>query len=221
MGSYVPAKSAQISIVDSIFTRIGASDDLATGQSTFMVEMNEVAYILKNATKNSLLILDEIGRGTSTFDGMSIAKAVLEYVADKKILGAKTLFATHYHELTVLEDTVKGVKNYNIAAIKRGDDITFLRRIIRGAADESYGVEVAKLAGLPESVIERAKKILLELESGQPKKKRKEKKHEETPQMTFMQEETAVEKRLKSIDINTVTPMEAMNILFELMKMIK
>ena len=221
MGSYVPAKSAQISIVDSIFTRIGASDDLATGQSTFMVEMNEVAYILKNATKNSLLILDEIGRGTSTFDGMSIAKAVLEYVADKKILGAKTLFATHYHELTVLEDTVKGVKNYNIAAIKRGDDITFLRRIIRGAADESYGVEVAKLAGLPESVIERAKKILSELESGQPKQKRKVKKHEETPQMTFMQEETAVEKRLKSIDINTVTPMEAMNILFELMKMIK
>ena len=219
MGSYVPAKSAQISIVDSIFTRIGASDDLATGQSTFMVEMNEVAYILKNATENSLLILDEIGRGTSTFDGMSIAKAVLEYVADKKTLGAKTLFATHYHELTVLEDTVKGVKNYNIAAIKRGDDITFLRRIIRGAADESYGVEVAKLAGLPESVIERAKKILLELESGQPKQKRRAKKQEETPQLTFMPEETAVEKRLKSIDINTVTPMEAMNILFELVKL--
>ena len=221
MGSYVPAKSAQISIVDSIFTRIGASDDLATGQSTFMVEMNEVAYILKNATKNSLLILDEIGRGTSTFDGMSIARAVLEYVADKKILGAKTLFATHYHELTVLEDNVKGVKNYNIAAIKRGDDITFLRRIIRGAADESYGVEVAKLAGLPESVIERAKKILSELESGQPKQKRKVKKQENTPQLTFMPEETAVEKRLKSIDINTVTPMESMNILFELVKLVK
>ena len=221
MGSYVPAKSAEISIVDSIFTRIGASDDLTTGQSTFMVEMNEVAYILKNATKNSLLILDEIGRGTSTFDGMSIAKAVLEYVADKKTLGAKTLFATHYHELTVLEDTVKGVKNYNIAAIKRGDDITFLRRIIRGAADESYGVEVAKLAGLPDSVIERAKKILVELENGQPKQKRKVKKQEETPQLTFMPEETAVEKRLKSIDINTVTPMEAMNILFELVKLAK
>ena len=221
MGSYVPAKSAEISIVDSIFTRIGASDDLATGQSTFMVEMNEVAYILKNATKNSLLILDEIGRGTSTFDGMSIARAVLEYVADKKTLGAKTLFATHYHELTVLEDNVKGVKNYNIAAIKRGDDITFLRRIIRGAADESYGVEVAKLAGLPESVIDRAKKILLELESGQPKQKRKSKKQEETPQLTFIPEETAVEKRLKSIDINTVTPMEAMNILFELVKLAK
>ncbi len=221
MGSYVPAKSAQISIVDSIFTRIGASDDLATGQSTFMVEMNEVAYILKNATKNSLLILDEIGRGTSTFDGMSIARAVLEFVADRKTLGAKTLFATHYHELTILESTVKGVKNYNIAAVKRGDDITFLRRIIPGAADESYGVEVAKLAGLPDSVIERAKKILAELESGQPKQKRKPKKQEETPQLTFIPEETAVEKRLKSIDINTVTPMESMNILFELVKLVK
>ena len=145
----------------------------------------------------------------------------MEYVADKKTLGAKTLFATHYHELTVLEDTVKGVKNYNIAAIKRGDDITFLRRIIRGAADESYGVEVAKLAGLPDSVIERAKKILVELENGQPKQKRKVKKQEETSQLTFMPEETAVEKRLRSIDINTVTPMEAMNILFELVKLAK
>ena len=221
IGSYVPAKYAQISITDSIFTRIGASDDLATGQSTFMVEMNEVAYILKNATKDSLLILDEIGRGTSTFDGMSIARAVLEYVADKKTLGAKTMFATHYHELTVLESTVKGVKNYNIAAIKRGDDITFLRRIIPGAADESYGVEVAKLAGLPESVIERAKKILAELESGQPKQKKKSKKQEELPQLAFVAEETAVEKRLKSVDINTVTPMEAMNILFELVKLVK
>ena len=221
IGSYVPAKYAQISITDSIFTRIGASDDLATGQSTFMVEMNEVAYILKNATKDSLLILDEIGRGTSTFDGMSIARAVLEYVADKKTLGAKTMFATHYHELTVLESTVKGVKNYNIAAIKRGDDITFLRRIIPGAADESYGVEVAKLAGLPESVIERAKKILAELESGQPKQKKKSKKQEELPQLALAAEETAVEKRLKSIDINTVTPMEAMNILFELLKLVK
>ena len=220
-GSYVPAKYAHISIADSIFTRIGASDDLSTGQSTFMVEMNEVAYILKNATKDSLLILDEIGRGTSTFDGMSIARAVLEYVADKKTLGAKTMFATHYHELTVLESTVKGVKNYNIAAIKRGDDITFLRRIIPGAADESYGVEVAKLAGLPESVIERAKKILAELESGQPKQKRKLKRQEELPQLAFTAEETAVEKRLKSIDINAVTPMEAMNILFELVKLVK
>ena len=221
IGSYVPAKSAEISLVDSIFTRIGASDDLATGQSTFMVEMNEVAYILKNATKNSLLILDEIGRGTSTFDGMSIARAVLEYVADKKSLGAKTLFATHYHELTVLENTVKGVKNYNIAAIKRGDDITFLRRIIPGAADESYGVEVANLAGLPESVIARAKKILAELESTQPKKKRTVKKQEEQSQLTLVPEETELEKRLRSIDINKLTPMESMNILFELIKMAK
>lgn len=222
IGSYVPAKSAEISLVDSIFTRIGASDDLATGQSTFMVEMNEVAYILKNATKNSLLILDEIGRGTSTFDGMSIARAVLEYVADKKSLGAKTLFATHYHELTVLENTVKGVKNYNIAAIKRGDDITFLRRIIPGAADESYGVEVANLAGLPESVIARAKKILAELESTQPKKKRiKKKQEDEQSQLTLVPEETELEKRLRSIDINKLTPMESMNILFELIKMAK
>ncbi len=221
IGSYVPADSAEISVVDSIFTRIGASDDLSTGQSTFMVEMNEVAYILKNATKNSLLILDEIGRGTSTFDGMSIARAVLEYVADKKVLGAKTLFATHYHELTVLENTVKGVKNYNIAAIKRGDDITFLRRIIPGAADESYGVEVANLAGLPDSVISRAKKILAELESGQPKSVRKRKKQEEQDQLTLTPEETQLEKRIRSIDINKLTPMDSMNILFELIKLAK
>lgn len=221
IGSFVPAKKAEISIVDSIFTRIGASDDLSTGQSTFMVEMNEVAYILKNATKNSLLILDEIGRGTSTFDGMSIARAVLEFVADKKKLGAKTLFATHYHELTVLENTVKGVKNYNIAVIKRGDDITFLRRIIPGAADESYGVEVAKLAGLPESVITRAKKILKELESGQGKVKISKKSQTEQPeQLTLVPEETPITKRLKSIDINTLTPMESMNILFELIKLL-
>lgn len=222
MGSYVPASSAEISIVDSVFTRIGASDDLSTGQSTFMVEMNEVADILKNATAKSLLILDEIGRGTSTYDGMSIARAVLEYVADKKTLGAKTLFATHYHELTVLESTVKGVKNYNIAAIKRGDDITFLRRIIPGPADESYGVEVANLAGLPSSVIERAKKILSELESSNPKARRRVRKpKEEEPQMTLLREETAIEKRLHQIDINTLTPMDSMNILFELIKLSK
>lgn len=221
MGSYVPARSAEISVVDSVFTRIGASDDLSSGQSTFMVEMNEVAYILKNATANSLLILDEIGRGTSTFDGMSIARAVLEYAADKKTLGAKTMFATHYHELTVLENTIKGVKNYNIAAIKRGDDITFLRRIIPGAADESYGVEVANLAGLPQTVITRAKKILAELESGQPKTKRSRKKQEEQDQLTLIPEETEVEKRLRSIDINKLTPMDSMNILFELIKLSK
>ena len=220
MGSYVPAKSAEISIIDRVFTRIGASDDLSTGQSTFMVEMNEVAYILKNATKNSLLILDEIGRGTSTYDGMSIARAVLEYVADKKKLGAKTLFATHYHELTVLEDTIKGVKNYNIAAIKKGDDIIFLRRIIPGAADESYGVEVAGLAGLPESVIKRAKDILSELEGTKRIQKSKKIKKEDT-QLTLEAEETPLEKRIKSIDINTLTPLESMNILFELVKMSK
>ncbi len=222
IGSYVPADSAEISVVDSIFTRIGASDDLSSGQSTFMVEMNEVAYILENATPRSLLILDEIGRGTSTFDGMSIARAVLEYVADKKHLGAKTLFATHYHELTVLENTVKGVKNYNIAAIKRGDSVTFLRRIIPGPADESYGVEVAALAGLPESVIARAKKILAELERDNPKPKRsKKKQQEDVEQFTLQREETLVEKRLNSIDINKLTPMDSMNILFELIKLAK
>ena len=219
MGSYVPARKAEISVVDSIFTRIGASDDLSTGQSTFMVEMNEVAYILSNATKNSLLILDEIGRGTSTFDGMSIARAVLEYVADKKVLGAKTLFATHYHELTVLENTVRGVRNYNIAAVKRGDDITFLRRILPGAADESYGVEVAKLAGLPECVIERAKKILSELEGANPRPKKKQQRQKEEQQMTLIPQQSEVEKRLSSIDINKLTPMESMNILFELIKL--
>ncbi len=219
MGSFVPAKSAELSLVDSVFTRIGASDDLSSGQSTFMVEMNEVAYILKHATPKSLLILDEIGRGTSTYDGMSIARAVLEYVADKKKLGAKTLFATHYHELTVLEDKLGGVRNYNIAAIKRGDDITFLRRIIPGAADESYGVEVAALAGLPESVIERAKKILTELEKGGNKTQRKKKKSDESEQLTLIAEETPLEKRIRSLDINTLTPMDSMNILFELIKL--
>ena len=219
MGSFVPAKSAELSLVDSVFTRIGASDDLSSGQSTFMVEMNEVAYILKHATNKSLLILDEIGRGTSTYDGMSIARAVLEYVADKKKLGAKTLFATHYHELTVLEDKLGGVRNYNIAAIKRGDDITFLRRIIPGPADESYGVEVAALAGLPQSVIDRAKKILAELEKGGSKTQRKKKKTDESDQLTLIAEETPLEKRIRSIDINTLTPMDSMNILFELIKL--
>ena len=222
MGSFVPAKSAEISVVDSVFTRIGASDDLSTGQSTFMVEMNEVAYILKKATNKSLLILDEIGRGTSTYDGMSIARAVLEYVADTKKLGAKTLFATHYHELTVLEDKLRGVKNYNIAAMKHGDDITFLRRIIPGAADESYGVEVAKLAGLPESVIERAKKILKALENGK-KTDRAPRRQSDVPemQMELVPKETPIEKRLRELDINTLTPMESMNILFELIKLLK
>ena len=168
IGCFVPARSASIGIVDGIYTRVGASDDLATGQSTFMVEMNEVADILKNATRDSLLILDEIGRGTSTYDGMSIARAVIEYIADKKKLGAKTLFATHYHELTVLEDSIVGIRNFNIACRKRGEEIIFLRKIVPGGADESYGIEVSKLAGIPDEIIRRAFEILGALESGNP-----------------------------------------------------
>ncbi len=163
IGSFVPAESANIGVVDRIFTRVGASDDLASGQSTFMVEMNEVANILRNATSNSLLILDEIGRGTSTFDGLSIAWAVVEYIADIKIIGAKTLFATHYHELTELEGKIPGVNNYCIAVKENGDDIVFLRKIVSGGADKSYGIQVAKLAGLPDVVIERSKEIVNQL----------------------------------------------------------
>ena len=163
MGSFVPAQSARIGVVDRIFTRIGASDDLSAGQSTFMVEMTEVADILRQSTRNSLLILDEIGRGTSTFDGMSIARAVLEHCAGKK--GARTLFATHYHELTELENSLPGTVNYNIAVKTRGEDIIFLRKIVPGGADRSYGIEVAKLAGLPEPVLQRAREVLQELEA--------------------------------------------------------
>lgn len=163
IGSFVPASSAKIGIVDRIFTRVGASDDLASGQSTFMVEMNEVANILRNATSNSLLVLDEIGRGTSTFDGLSIAWAVVEHISNPKLLGAKTLFATHYHELTELEGKLHNVNNYCIAVKEKGDDIVFLRKIVRGGADKSYGIQVAKLAGVPDSVIERAKQIVEEL----------------------------------------------------------
>ncbi|MEE1061630.1 MAG: DNA mismatch repair protein MutS [Ruminococcus sp.] len=221
MGSFVPASYAEIGVVDSIFTRVGASDDLASGQSTFMVEMNEVANIVKNATSKSLLILDEIGRGTSTFDGMSIARAVLEYCADKKKLGAKTLFATHYHELTVMEDLLDGVKNYSIAVKKRGDDITFLRRIIPGGADDSYGIEVAKLAGIPQSIISRAKEILSELESGAGKTEvASTKSREDDMQLSLISAESPVTEKLKSIDLNTLTPIEAMNLLYELKNMI-
>lgn len=222
IGSFVPAASADVEICDSIFTRVGASDDLASGQSTFMVEMSEVAAIVKNATSKSLLILDEIGRGTSTFDGMSIARAVLEYVANKKKLGAKTLFATHYHELSVMENILDGVKNYNIAVKKRGDDITFLRRIIPGGTDDSYGIEVAKLAGVPDWIIKRAKQILKELESGKSGQESKPaaKKEAENDQLSFFSSgNPAIEEKLKSIDINTLTPIESMNILFELIKM--
>ena len=218
-GSFVPAQSAHLGVVDRVFTRIGASDDLSAGQSTFMVEMNEVAEILKHATGKSLLILDEIGRGTSTYDGMSIARAVLEYCAGKK-LGAKTLFATHYHELTVLEGQLPGVKNYNIAAKKKKDDIIFLRKIVRGGADQSYGIEVAKLAGVPEPVIRRARAILEELENGEgvpvPHPRPKEEPEEE--EQVSLLDLGAVEcaQRIRALDLNTLTPIEAMNLLYEL-----
>ena len=220
MGSFVPARSARIGIVDRVFTRIGASDDLAAGQSTFMVEMTEVAELLKNATSKSLLILDEIGRGTSTYDGMSIARSVLEYCADKKRLGAKTLFATHYHEITALEGVIPGVKNYSIAAKKKGDDILFLRKIVRGGADQSYGIEVAKLAGVPDKVISRARQILKELEAGGV----------QTPQTPAAPPSEQVSlldmggnevvRRLQEADLNTLTPIEAMNLLFQLKQMV-
>ena len=219
-GSFIPAMSAELCVVDGIFTRIGASDDLASGSSTFMVEMTEVADILKNATSKSLIIFDEIGRGTSTFDGMSIARAVLEYSADKRKLGAKTLFATHYHELTELESSVAGVKNYNIAVKKRGDDITFLRRIVSGCADGSYGIEVAKLAGVPNSVVERAKVVLKELEGeGLKAPVRNDYQPQDEMQMSFGSSNAdAIVERLKNIDINTLTPIEAMSVLYELAK---
>lgn len=224
IGSFVPAKSANISIVDAIFTRVGASDDLATGQSTFMVEMNEVSTILKNATSNSLVILDEIGRGTSTFDGMSIARAVLEFVCKKKTLGAKALFATHYHELTAMEDMLDGVKNYSIAVKKRGDDITFLRRIVKGGADESFGIEVAKLAGVPDSVVKRAKAILKELEQNKIDIKFKAEdavveEDEDDIQFNFtVNGKNEIIEILKTIDVNTLTPIEAMQTLYDLKK---
>ncbi len=216
MGCFVPAESADIGIVDAVFTRVGASDDLASGQSTFMLEMSEVAAILKNATKQSLLILDEIGRGTSTFDGMAIARAVLEYSLSKKSLGAKTLFATHYHELTEMENELEGVKNYNIAVKKRGDDIIFLRRIVRGGADDSYGIEVAKLAGVTDGVIKRAKEILSEVVNGGVVRY-VEKRTEDDMQLSLTglaAEEILAE--LKAIDVNTLTPIEAMRLLYDL-----
>ena len=219
VGSFVPAKTATIGIVDGIYTRVGASDDLATGQSTFMVEMNEVAQILKNATSDSLIILDEVGRGTSTFDGMSIAKAILEYILDKKRMGAKTLFATHYHELTDMEKEFSSVKNYNTAVKKRGDDITFLRRIVKGSVDDSYGIEVSKLAGIPDSIIKRAHEILFELEGGKETVLAKEKRQQESNQLSFGIK-SKVEEELRMADLNTLTPIEAFNLLFKLKAMV-
>ena len=214
IGSFVPAKSARIGVVDRIFTRIGASDDLAGGQSTFMVEMTEVSEILHQATPRSLLILDEIGRGTSTFDGMSIARAVLEFCADPKRLGAKTLFATHYHELTELEGILPGVKNYSISIKKRGDELIFLRKIVPGGADRSYGIEVAKLAGLPNEVVKRANVILKELEQGGAYQA---KPREETEQVSLDAiGEAEVLAAIRRAQPDTMSPIEAMQLLYEL-----
>lgn len=232
IGSFVPAKSASIGLVDRIFTRVGASDDLASGQSTFMVEMSEVANILRNATKDSLLILDEIGRGTSTFDGLSIAWAVVEYISGSALSGAKTLFATHYHELTELEGKLPGVNNYCIAVQEKGDNIIFLRKIIKGSADKSYGIQVAKLAGVPDPVIERAKEIAQELEqsdiTSNTKNPRRKKETEEEPVqlslfdtmgiMPVEMKESPVEAELKQADLGNMTPIQALNYLYELQK---
>ena len=233
IGSFVPAKAANIGLVDRIFTRVGASDDLASGQSTFMVEMSEVANILRHATKDSLLILDEIGRGTSTYDGLSIAWAVIEYITSQNLSGAKTLFATHYHELTELEGIMPGVKNYCIAVQEKGDSIVFLRKIIRGSADKSYGIQVAKLAGVPEEVIKRAEEIASELEqsdiTANTKQIRQKLVQKEEPMqlslfdtmgiMPVEIKESAVEQQIKQKDLGNMTPIEALNFLYELQKM--
>ena len=222
MGSFVPAKSATIGVVDRVFTRIGASDDLASGQSTFMVEMNEMAAILKYATSSSLLILDEIGRGTSTFDGMAIARAVLEHCADRRKLGAKTMFATHYHELSALENELGGVRNYNITAKKQGGNLVFLRKIVPGAADDSYGIEVAKLAGLPDGIISKAKGYLKELEQSGAEPRFSPEREETEQQISFTDVgESEIGKILRQTDLNTLTPLEAMNLLYELQRKAK
>ncbi len=218
IGSFVPAESAKITAVDKIFTRIGASDDIASGQSTFMLEMSEMSNILLNATRNSLLILDEIGRGTSTFDGLSIAWAIAEYILDKKKIGAKTLFATHYHEMTQLESTLDGVKNYHVAVKKRGDDITFLRKVLHGEADGSYGIEVAAIAGVPGEVTRRAKKILEKLENDDIVYTKPEKKETGNDAQIGFGDVVAgeIKEELKNLDVTTFTPIEALNKLYEL-----
>ena len=240
IGSFVPAQEANIGIVDRIFTRVGASDDLASGQSTFMVEMTEVANILRNATPKSLLILDEIGRGTSTFDGLSIAWAVVEYIANTKVLGAKTLFATHYHELTELEGTLDGVNNYCIAVKENGDDIVFLRKIIKGGADKSYGIQVAKLAGVPDTVIERAKELVADLSDADISLKARDiaqysKKQEklvdsykkvddlEVKQMSLFDtvNNDDIIEDIKVLDISNMTPIDALNTLYKLQGRVK
>ena len=238
IGSFVPATAANIGLVDRIFTRVGASDDLASGQSTFMVEMTEVANILRNATSKSLLVLDEIGRGTSTFDGLSIAWAVVEYISDPKLLGAKTLFATHYHELTELEGKIDNVNNYCIAVKEKGDDIVFLRKIVAGGADKSYGIQVAKLAGVPDLVIERAKEIVEELSDedittrvqeisskAQVPKRKKVKRYDEVDMAQFSLFDTVkdddVLTELKELDVSNMTPMDALNTIYRLQNKLK
>ncbi len=228
IGSFVPAKEANIGIVDRLFTRVGASDDLASGQSTFMVEMNEVANILRNATSKSLLILDEIGRGTSTFDGLSIAWAVIEHISNRKILGAKTLFATHYHELTELEGKMSNVNNYCIAVKENGDDIVFLRKIIKGGADRSYGIQVARLAGIPEIVLNRAKEIADQISDNDITEKiqsihvnikndekvsKKQAEDEDVNQMSLFDTVTDADiiDELLSLDLTNMTPLDALN----------
>ncbi len=222
IGSFIPADSADIGTVDRIFTRIGASDDLSGGQSTFMVEMSEVANIVNNATSDSLILLDEVGRGTSTFDGLSIAWSVIEYISNKENIGAKTLFATHYHELTELEGTIDGIKNYCISVKEHGDDIIFLRKIIRGGADQSYGIQVAKLAGLPNGIIDRAKEILSTIEKNDLTKKKdvdNEVVAESPKQLDFFSMENLnIINELKNIDILNMTPMESLNFLYKLVK---
>ncbi len=218
IGSFVPAREARIGIVDKVFTRVGASDDLASGQSTFMLEMTEVAAILKHATRRSLIIYDEVGRGTSTYDGMAIARAVVEYTWSKKI-GAKTLFATHYHELIAMEESFPGIVNYNVAAKKRGDGVTFLRKIVRGGTDDSYGIEVAKLAGVPAEVIRRAREILAEIESETPAPRQNTKTAEEPHDLFAVMandKNAEVADKLRAADLNTMTPIEAMNLLYSL-----
>ncbi len=219
IGSFVPAADARVGIVDKLFTRVGASDDLASGQSTFMLEMTECAYILANATRRSLIIYDEVGRGTSTYDGMSIARAIIEYTLGKKI-GAKTMFATHYHELTSMENEFDGVVNYNIAAKKRGDGITFLRKIVRGSTDDSYGIEVAKLAGVPNEVVRRAREVLASIEADAPVAKGKKGGKSPEPEQLQLSLESAIEaqvaEKLRQTDLNTLSPYEAMTLLFEL-----
>ena len=239
IGSFVPEIKANIGICDRIFTRVGASDDLASGQSTFMVEMTEVANILRNATRNSLLILDEIGRGTSTFDGLSIAWAVVEHISNTKLLGAKTLFATHYHELTELEGIMSGVNNYCIAVKEQGDDIVFLRKIVKGGADKSYGIQVAKLAGVPDSVLNRAKELVEELSNADLATRAKEiaqnsatsSSHKPVPkpddvemsQLTLfdtVREDDIIEE-LKTMDLGMMTPIDALNTLYRLQTRLK